>query len=129
MDQTRLQPGLFGERIFFNYVKSSLVGNRVFVIVSVQFKLSNRKIDLKHYVDRLKSRSTRSIKNNTKTYFRWWYSWASGDGKKGKWYPPCEICVEVIAIQIHIISEAKCEPIKTGPRVTGNTLEMRCSNQ
>ena len=61
------------------------------------------------------------------TYFWWWKSWASGEGKKGKWYPQWDTSVVATANENHNQPVATWDPMISGPITTGNILATRCS--
>lgn len=59
-----------------------------------------------------------------KTHLRWWKSWNSGEGRKGRWYPQWEMLVLIRATQYQRVVVAKWEPMITGPITTGSVLEI-----
>lgn len=67
--------------------------------------------------------SRRPGKVARKTDLRWWKSWNSGEGRKGRWYPQWETVVLTSARQYHMHVLDTCEPSSTGPITTGSRLE------
>lgn len=59
--------------------------------------------------------------------FKWWKSCASGEGRRGKWYPLCETVVVRTAIEVHSHVVIMWEFIRRGPTKTGNKFESMCS--
>lgn len=62
------------------------------------------------------------------THLRWWKSWNSGEGRKGRWYPQWEMVVLIRATQYHMQVVETWEPRITGPITTGIRLES-CSRE
>lgn len=58
------------------------------------------------------------------TYLRWWKSWNSGEGRRGRWYPQWEMVVLTRARQYHKVVVVTWEPRSTGPIATGSMLEI-----
>ena len=64
------------------------------------------------------------IKKKRFSHLRWWKSWNSGDGRKGRWYPQWEMVVLIRATQYHRQVVVRWEPRSTGPSATGSMLEI-----
>lgn len=58
------------------------------------------------------------------THLRWWKSWNSGEGRKGRWYPQWEMLVLTRARQYQRAVVVTWEPRTTGPITTGSMLEI-----
>lgn len=58
------------------------------------------------------------------THLRWWKSWNSGEGRRGRWYPQWEMVVLTRARQYHKVVVVTWEPRSTGPIATGSMLEI-----
>lgn len=58
------------------------------------------------------------------THLRWWKSWNSGEGRKGRWYPQWEMLVLIRARQYQRVVLDRWEPMITGPTITGSVLEI-----
>lgn len=54
---------------------------------------------------------------------RWWKSWNSGEGRKGRWYPQWDMLVLTRARQYHMVVVDRWEPRITGPATTGSMFE------
>lgn len=65
--------------------------------------------------------------NLFKSYFKWWKSWASGDGKNGKWYPEWAFKVDNNAIVNQSQAVAMCALQINTPKNGGKMLLKMCS--
>ena len=65
------------------------------------------------------------------SYLLWWKSWASGEGKNGRWKPQWATVVLATARNNHSHCDAKWlpkqPPSNIGPAVIGNELTKKCS--
>lgn len=71
-----------------------------------------------------KQQNRTSVRQDRLTHLRWWKSWNSGEGRKGRWYPQWEMVVLTRATQYHMEVVDTWEPRRTGPLTTGNKLEI-----
>lgn len=62
------------------------------------------------------------------TYLRWWKSWNSGEGSKGRWYPQCDTVVISRAMVNHRVVVTRCDPRRIGPIMAGSMLDS-CGSQ
>lgn len=63
-------------------------------------------------------------------YFKWWKSWASGEGKNGKWKPECAFKVDKVAMTNQSHAVAVCDPKIKGPEKCNDlssTQYMHCT--
>lgn len=57
-------------------------------------------------------------------HLKWWKSWNSGEGRKGRWYPQWEMVVLTRAREYQKVVVARWDPMIAGPTITGMVLEI-----
>ena len=57
------------------------------------------------------------------SYLRWWKSWNSGEGSRGRWYPLWEMLVLRKASEYHRVVVEMWEPKSMEPTTAGIMLE------
>lgn len=62
-----------------------------------------------------------------KSYFKWWKSWNSGDGRYGKWYPLWRSRVPNTVKDNHKYAVTMCDPIIIIPTLVGIIFKRICS--